>query len=157
MGYYFFDSSALVKRYVSEIGTDWVRKLTDTTSKNVIMINRITSIEVVAALARRAKSGSLSSPDATYAISHFKSELVSHFRLTDLTPTLANRAISVAETRQLRGYDALQLATALLIYDELVASSVSTLYTYILVSADNELNNAAILEGLAVDNPNNHP
>jgi predicted nucleic acid-binding protein len=157
MAYYFIDSSALVKRYVSEIGTAWVRSLTDTSSKNVIIINRITSIEVVAALARRAKSGSLSASDANYAISRFKSELVTHFRITDLTAILANQAISVAQTRQLRGYDALQLATALFVYDELVGVSVPTSPTYVLISADNELNNAATLEGLTVDNPNNHP
>jgi len=157
MAYYFLDSSALVKRYVSEIGTAWVRNLTDITSKNAIIINRITSIEVVAALARRAKSGSLSGSDASYAISRFKAELVTHFRVTDLTAILANRAINIAETRQLRGYDAVQLATALFIYDELVAVGVPTPHTYVLVSADAELNDAASLEGLIVDNPNNHP
>lgn len=157
MTYYFFDSSALVKRYVSEVGTVWVRSLTDISAKNVIIINRITSIEVVAALARRAKSGSLSSADASYAISRFKSELVTHFRVTDLTAILANRAINIAETRQLRGYDAVQLATALFVYDELVAVGVPTSHTYVLISADAELNSAASLEGLRVDNPNNHP
>lgn len=59
---------------------------------------------------------------------------------------------------QLRAYDAVQLATSLAVYDELLAiGAIAAGHPYVLVSADNELNNAASLEGLAIENPNNYP
>jgi uncharacterized protein len=36
MSDYFFDSSALVKRYLAELGTAWVRGLVDPTARNSI-------------------------------------------------------------------------------------------------------------------------
>jgi predicted nucleic acid-binding protein len=72
----------------------------------------------------------------------------------EINPPLILRATTLAESYALRGYDAVQLAAALTIHDERVAAGLPTLT---LVSADNDLNAAATAEGLAVDNPNNHP
>ena len=44
---YFVDSSALVKRYVQEVGTPWVRGLTRRSPSTAIYIARITAVEVV--------------------------------------------------------------------------------------------------------------
>jgi predicted nucleic acid-binding protein len=60
----------------------------------------------------------------------------------------------LAETHALRGYDALQLASALEVNAGLVGRSLPPL-TFI--SADRELNNVASAEGLGVDDPNLHP
>ena len=158
MAVYFFDSSALVKQYVSEIGSSWIVSITRLSSGNLIYIGRITTIEIVAAISRRVKIGTLTASDAASAITRFRNDINSDYRIIELTPSLANRAIRIAETHQLRGYDAVQLAASLSLRDKLMARGViSSSFPYILVSADNELNNAAILEGLAVDNPNNHP
>jgi uncharacterized protein len=43
MAAYFFDSSALVKRYVVESGTQWVRNLCDPTVSHSLYIVRITA------------------------------------------------------------------------------------------------------------------
>jgi len=53
MSAYFFDSSALVKRYVREKGTDLVKAIIDPDAANEIYIARISGAEVVAAIARR--------------------------------------------------------------------------------------------------------
>jgi hypothetical protein len=52
---YFLDSSALVKRYVQETGTSWVRSITRRSPSTVIYIARITTVEVSCAIARRRK------------------------------------------------------------------------------------------------------
>lgn len=58
----------------------------------------------------------------------------------------------------MRGYDAVQLAFALAVRNELSAmGAITSKFPYVLISADTELNNAASLEGLTVDNPNNYP
>ena len=50
MAVYFFDSSALIKRYINETGTAWVQSLTDAASGHEIYIARVTTVEVVAAV-----------------------------------------------------------------------------------------------------------
>jgi uncharacterized protein len=53
MAVYFFDSSALVKRYVQETGSAWVIGLTDKQAQNPIYIVGITAVKITAAMARR--------------------------------------------------------------------------------------------------------
>ena len=59
MAVYFVDSSALVKRYVREAGTSWVRRLTRQGTSNYIYLARITVVEVTSAIARRRKGGTV--------------------------------------------------------------------------------------------------
>ncbi len=62
--------------------------------------------------------------------------------------------MNLAERYGLRGFDAVQLAAALQVQAERIASGVPGV-TF--VSADQALNAAAVAEGLAVDDPNLHP
>ena len=55
----FFDSSALVKRYASETGTNWIFSLVRPSANNRLYLARITGVEVVAALTKRMRVGSL--------------------------------------------------------------------------------------------------
>jgi hypothetical protein len=56
---YFIDSSALVKRYVSEVGTAFVTGIADPAAGHHTHVARITGVEVIAALARRARAGDI--------------------------------------------------------------------------------------------------
>ena len=53
MALYFFDSSALVKRYVHERGSVWVRDTTASPRGHLIHISLLTVAEIASALARR--------------------------------------------------------------------------------------------------------
>lgn len=154
MDYYFFDSSAAVKNYVSETGTNWVKAVFNSTATNVIYVVSVTEVEVVSAFARRLKGKTLSPVDAAAASQQFRYDFANDFRVIDTTPTLLNRAVSLAGKYALRGYDAIQLSAALEI-----SSAVSSLKfgSFIFVSADNDLNSAAQAENLTVENPNNYP
>ena len=57
MATFFCDSSAIVKRYVNETGSNFVEDLADVKNGNVILLARITQVEVAAAIARRLKGG----------------------------------------------------------------------------------------------------
>ena len=48
---YYFDASALVKRYADEPGCTWVRQVTDPGAQHTILLAEITLAEVAAALA----------------------------------------------------------------------------------------------------------
>lgn len=65
MSRYYLDSSALVKRYVDEIGSDWLRTLLAPDHDTLVFISRMTIVEVVSAFARRLRDGSLSLEEFT--------------------------------------------------------------------------------------------
>jgi uncharacterized protein len=153
MAVYFVDSSALVKRYLLEVGSTWLDNLLSQPNDD-ILIAEITQIEVIAAITRRGRSTSMSPQDATKACNRFKADVSSEYQVATLTSTMINSAVLLAETHALRGYDAIQLATALEVNAVALANSLPAL-TF--VSADNELNKVAQTEGVLVDNPNNHP
>jgi hypothetical protein len=69
------DSSGLVKRYVDEAGSDWVRAIVDPASANIVSIADITRAEVTSALARRAREGVITLNDRDALIQTFPSPL----------------------------------------------------------------------------------
>jgi predicted nucleic acid-binding protein len=161
MAAYFFDS-ALVKRYVNETGSDWGQAITAAAMGHEIYVARITTVEVIAALVRRARAGNMDAVAAAAAIAQFKADTAADYRIIELTTGLAQSAIAATERHGLRGYDAVQLATALEINDRLRAQLLAlglplNAFPCFVVSADVELNTAAIAEGLAVEDPNAHP
>lgn len=153
MSVYFFDSSAAVKRYVAETGTYWVASLFKPSAKNIIYVAQITGVEVVSAISRRQRGGSLTSTAANKSIARFKRDFQNKLRVLRLTDSVTSDAMRLAEIHGLRGYDAVQLATALELENRFVSRKLASI-TFI--SADNQLNQAAQNEGLTVDNPNNH-
>ena len=113
MADYFFDTSALVKRHVNEMGSAWVRTLIRAKATHRIYIARITTVEVFAAITRRQYSGDLSAAQAGAILGHFRRHLAQRYRIIDLTPAIYDNAMLRARKRRLRAYDAVQLAAAL--------------------------------------------
>jgi hypothetical protein len=146
---YFLDTSALVKRYVQETGTGWLQALTDPAAGHAHFIARITQAETVAAITRRERGGHIAPADAATALGDFQYDLVRQYLVVEISAGLMAHAAALARRHGLRGYDAVQLAGALEVQD-----NTSSL---VLVSADGELNAAAIAEGLAIEDPNTHP
>ena len=149
MAEYFLDTSAVVKRYVQETGTSWIRNLAASAAGHFIYLARITDVEVTSAVARRRGQAGLSVAQAKTAMRLFRQDFAQDYRIAEITVPLLQRAALLAETYTLRGYDAVQLAAAIA-----VRLQVPTL---IMVSADAELNTAAAGEGLPVEDPNSHP
>ena len=150
MAAYFVDSSALVKRYVQEVGTDWVRGLTHHRTGHQIFLARITIVEVTSAVARRRGGKTITSAQASYFLSRFRKHVAGRYTILEITPSLLADAATMANRHDLRAYDAVQLAAVL----ELNRISQGGI---VLVSADKDLNDAATAEGLTVENPNLHP
>ena len=150
----FCDASAIVKRYASETGSAWVIQMTEPASGNAIYLARITHVEVVSAITRRTGEGTLSASDGAAGIANLNDDFVRHYRVVEMTPPLIDRAVSLVQTHGLRAYDAVQLAALLEINDDRVTLKLSAVT---LISADLALNDAAIAEGIVVDDPNSHP
>jgi predicted nucleic acid-binding protein len=154
MALYFLDSSALVKRYISETGSAWVLGLFDSALNNEVFIAAIAKVEIVAAITRRSRNGSISVTDAT-AIGHqFRMDSHKDYQVIEITESIINSGMALAETYGLRGYDAIQLAVGCAVNALCLANGLPSI---IFVSADNELNVAVVSEGLLMENPNNYP
>ncbi|MGA9768936.1 MAG: type II toxin-antitoxin system VapC family toxin [Blastocatellia bacterium] len=108
----------------------------------------------MSAITRRSRSESITVTDADTAIALFRHDFLNNYTVTEITPALINRAMQLAESHALRGYDAAQLAAAIEVNAYGLSFGIPKL---ILVSADSNLNAAAMAEGLNVDNPNAHP
>jgi predicted nucleic acid-binding protein len=154
MADYFTDSSALIKRYVREVGSAWVGSLFDPTLNNEVFVAAITSVEIIAAITRRARGGTVTATDAAAACLIFRTDLLSNYQVVEVNDTLLNHAMTLAETYGLRGYDAVQLAAGYQVNSLCIGSGLPPI---IFVSADHELNAAAAREGLVVEDPNLHP
>lgn len=154
MSHYYLDASALVKRYVDEVGSDWLRTMIASDQPSLVFTSRITIVEVISAFARRAREGSLSSEELAIARDAFRGDCLNEYQIMPPTMTVIDLACSLLERHPLRAYDAIHLATALGAQQFLVAQGYPVL-TFL--SADDRLNDAATAVGLAVNNPNHHP
>jgi predicted nucleic acid-binding protein len=133
----FLDTSVLVKRYVAEPGSTLVRNLF---SKNRhIAVSRITYAEVAAAVARRVREGSLAVELRDKLMARLDADFQT-FTVSEIRQTTVKSAATLCVRHQLRAYDAMQLASALTIWQ--AVSAVDFLTT------DLVLRRAATAEGL---------
>ena len=151
---YFLESSALLKRYVDEPGTDVVVALTAPAVGRSLHVCRIALVEVVAAIARRRKGKTIRPKTAAVLLQRVRGDFLSLFRVVEVSPQLLNEAVDLADRFELRAYDAVQLAAATLVNRNLAAVNLPPLA---FVSSDRELNAAATAEGLVVTDPTVRP
>lgn len=116
----FFDSSAFVKRYVREEGTDVVLSWCDQATE--LCISGIALPEIVSAFCRLLRED-LVSP---VQYRHLKTMLmadISDAAICDLTPEVIRHSIISLEKNVLRGMDAIHLGSALALNVDLFVSA----------------------------------
>ncbi len=154
MSYYFLDSSALTKRYLVEAGTAWVDALTDPSARNTIVAAEVTLVEVAAALAARHRAGDIILGERDEAVNLLNEHFDTEYQIVPITREILDRAVTLTQNHRLRGYDAIQLATALAANDSLATANLPGL-TF--VAADGDLVSAARAEVIFAEDPNQHP
>ena len=113
MTQYFLDSSALIKRYIVEPGTTWVRSIIQHSSGNTIIIAQTTQIEIVSGASRRVREGTLTTRTARAVRLLIDRHARRAYVVIGLTPQVVRRAEDLLIVHPLRTYDAVQLASAL--------------------------------------------
>lgn len=151
---YYLDASALVKRYADEPGSRWVRQVTDPQPQNTVLLAEVTLAEVSAALAakHRATDG-LTRRQMERVLSRFLQDCDESFLLLPVDRPVIDLAVDLAQHHRLRGYDAVQLATALVTAETLRAQGLAL---PIFVAGDEDLLTAATAKNLTVENPVEH-
>ncbi len=154
MSHFYLDASAVVKRYSPETGSAWVKGLTDPTAGHAIVLGEITLAEVAAAIAAKHRApGGITLEERDNAITLFLSHCMTDYELIAVNRSIIERAVDLTLHHKLRGYDAVQLAMALVAKEALTAADLAPL---IFVAADADLMVAARAEGLSTENPNLH-
>lgn len=143
-----------MKRYIAETGTRWIKQICAPAAGNDLYTAHILGAEVAAAIMRRVRRGEISPTDAAVGITDLQTHLRSGYTTISMSNSLVQNAMNLAQRHPLRGYDAVQLASALEVQAKCLALGILPV---IFVCADATLNAAASVEGLAVDNPNAHP
>ena len=149
MANYFFDSSALIKLYHPELGSQRIAAVFGEPGRRII-ISRLASVELHSALALKTRTGHLGGGDASALRIRFLDDVANGalalVAVSDSHYLAAERLIVHYGDRQgLRTLDALQLAVALDVKDRVGLEAF--------VAADKALCEVAFLEGLGVLNP----
>jgi predicted nucleic acid-binding protein len=148
----FLDTSALVKLYVDETGTDSMLALAHPGAGNKLAILSITRVEFRAAIRRRAKLGDLDEAAANGALGRFAQHLSTLYFVQPLNETVLDAACGVIDRHVLRAYDSMQLAGCLTL-----RTTMGDDLELRFVSADQALLYAANADGLAVIDPVHTP
>ena len=112
----YLDASALVKRYIAEAGSAAVAEVIR--GATVVGTAILSRVEVAAAIAKGARMKLFSRQQGATALRVFNSEWDDLVRL-QMTHVLVSRATTLAWDHNLRGYDAMHLASALFWQDML--------------------------------------
>jgi len=105
----YLDASALVKRYVSEFGSDMVNDATG--EADLVGTALISRAEASAAFAKAVRMGALKHAEGLKCLHAFRKDWRDLVRV-QLTENAMSRADTFAWEHNLRGYDAVHLAAA---------------------------------------------
>jgi predicted nucleic acid-binding protein len=147
MSVFYLDTSALVKRYFPEIGSAWIQSLTDPAAGHTLIVSALTRVEAAAASAAKHRApGGITRAERDQAVGLLLKHCNTEYQIVSIAPTIISRAVVLTQNYRLRGYDAVQLASALLVNEQYAAARLPTVT---IISADNDV--------LAADNPHAHP
>jgi predicted nucleic acid-binding protein len=144
----FLDTSALVKLYVQEAGTDRMLELAHPDSGHALTLLSVARIEFRAAVRRRERLGDIQSAAADEMLQSFSDHLAVLYQVQPTNDVVIEEAAGVIDRRRLRAYDALQLGGCLAL-----RGAVGEDFDVQFVCADQSLLEAAQAEGFKAINP----
>lgn len=159
MALYYFDASALVKYYILEPGSTWIRELVDAKSPdeasqaNLTFISEASITECAAAFAVLHRTQRISRRTQDAAFRAFMQHIaVGRLNTIPIVTADFQMAAHLTQTHPLKAYDAVQLTVALHRNQNLAIHDLALTF----VSGDAALITAARAEGLLTENPFDH-
>lgn len=154
MAFYYVDTSALVKRYLTEAGSVWVRSQL---AGEAVALSLVAVPEMASALARRTREGEVAPQQRDIIYARFLADAQAYL-VVDFTPEIANEAARLMLSRlpaiSLRALDAIHVATARWCFRQATPRREEAGF---FVAADRRLLEAANQVGLATLNPEEQP
>lgn len=149
MAFYFLDSNIIIKYYYTEPGSTWARSIVNG-KDNSCVISEIAFPEVAAALSQLHDHKRFGRQFLNSTFERFEEDVTKGLFLTQLLTTdILYRAATVALTHSIKGYDAVQVSSALKAQGNMRGN-------LIFVSGDKRAIRVAGSVGLQVKNPFAH-
>jgi predicted nucleic acid-binding protein len=112
---YYLDTSALVKLYVREPGTDSLLQLTKPEFNHRFALLAIAPVEFRSAIRRRQRAGDIEKAVAVEIIDRFTQHIETKFIQQAMSEAVLDTASRLIDRYPLRAYDAVQLAGCLVL------------------------------------------
>jgi uncharacterized protein len=154
---YFFDTSALIPRYLRRApGYVWVNEICAPGQGNDLAIAEITEVELTSSFHQLTRGGALKAKRRDATLEVFWNQVDSGgYTIIPVTSAIVRSAADLCRRHPLKGYDAMQLACAITLREDLQTVRTA-LGTLVCLSEDKRLLQAAEAEGFTVDNPAAH-
>jgi len=110
---YYLETSALVKLYVLEPGSDRLLQIASDLSENRLAVLAISPVEVRSAIRRRERAGDIEPKTASLILDRLRQHLETRFLRQALSDVVLDGALEMIDRYALRAYDAIQLAGCL--------------------------------------------
>jgi len=136
----YLDTSSLVKLYVQEKGSQAVRN--QVSEAEAVVTSHIAYAEVRAAFARKRREGEFSEEEYHGVVNDFRRDW-SRYLIVNVSEAVIALAGDMAERHDLRGFDAIHLASALALRDKMQSSIAFSCF-------DQRLRTAAKAEELSI-------
>ena len=111
----YFDTSALVKRYIKEEGTEAVRDLFR--KANIIVVAGITKVELASTLKRSLIEKRIEKPEFITVWERIQKDFVD-FQAINFNEQVENKAIEIIEKYQIKAMDSIQIVSFLIVKKE---------------------------------------
>ena len=144
---YYLDSSALVKLYIREVGTERMLTLAGRKAGHQLTILSLAQVELRSAFRKRQRAGEMGNRLADELLATFQRHLENRFVRQVLTDAILDFACEVLDRHKLTSFDALQLAGYFSV------KAAAGIDVPVFVSADRELLTAAEAEGIPILDP----
>ena len=147
MASYFFDTSALMRRYLlAEPGALRVAEICRPDNGHHIVITRLVRVEVASAFLRAMRRGAIDDANAHSGWREFRQHARSEYRFVEVDDLMLDHAADLVFRHAVRAYDAVHLAAALR-----MRSSAGLILDFRFCTADATQADAADREGLTVE------
>jgi len=153
MTYLYFDSSALVKRYAKESGTEFVMIICQK-EDTIIAISDVTIAELGSTFARKLREGNMTENEYRLMLDILLDDYSNRYYKMAIDSKVLLLAIRLAKRNSLRAYDAIQLACAINFRETISFNEPKS--DIFFVVADDVLEKAANAEGFKTINPNTY-
>ena len=148
MPVYYLETSALVKKYRTEKGTEVVAELFQHKQRSdVVVTSYFTVVEITSVATRLLRAGALTNRAYQVIMGNLSRDMREAVRLHPVSDSVLSEAISLTQNHALRAPDAIHVATAL---DVRAGVSVNPFY---FLGSDSRLNTVCRSSGLVVLDP----
>lgn len=139
----FLDASAVVKLYVEEQGSELLLRHVGKVAPRMAL-GALSRIECRSALRRKQRLEKLEQAVVDDLLLRFESDFASNFTVQPINNQVMDEAVRITDSRHLRAYDAVQLASCVVLARTFSGENVQ------FACADHQLIRAATAEGMIV-------